>query len=281
MRNKKKQKYLFSIICATIGRPNHLDSLCNSLNRQNYKKFELIICDQNKENFNKKIKNIYKNLKILFIKSKKGLSVARNKGINKAKGNYLLFLDDDIYLNSSFLKILNKFLNDNRVPILSYRVIDEKKKPLLNYPNKNCYIKNPYQIFNSISSVSFVITNRNKIFFNKNLGLGANTIYQSGEETDFIIRAVKKFNYKIFFTNKLFVGHLRKKMFMTAEIKKSFFYGCGWGYTVKKNELGFNFFVINIFKIFFNIFFNFFTLNFKKTLFSISTLFGRIFGFIF
>ena len=141
MRNKKKQKYLFSIICATIGKANKLNNLCNSLNKQTYKKFELIICDQNKENFNKKFKQIYKNLRIIFIKSKKGLSNARNDGINRAKGNYLLFLDDDINLRSNFLKNLNKLFNYYKVPILSYKTINKKGGALLRYPKRSCNLK--------------------------------------------------------------------------------------------------------------------------------------------
>jgi len=281
MRNKKKQEYSFSIISATIGKTNRLEKLCKALKEQEYKKFELIICDQNKENFNKKLKYDYKNIKITFIKSKKGLSIARNKGIMRAKGNYLLFLDDDISLKKNFFKMLNQLFNINKAHILCYKVQDNKKKPLLNYPKKSCFLRSPYQIFNSISSVSYAISNKRKIFFNEKLGLGSRNIYQSGEETDYILRAVKKFNYKIFFTNKLFVEHFKKEISIINEIKKSFFYGCGWGYVVKKNNLGLNFMLINILKIFLNIFYNLLTLKFNKGIISISTFFGRIFGLIF
>lgn len=281
MRNKKKQNYSFSIISATLGKNNRLEKLCDSLKKQVYKKFELIICDQNKENFNKKLKYVYKNIKITFIKSKKGLSIARNKGIIEAKGDYLLFLDDDIYLKKNFFKVLNQLLNRNKADILCYKVQDNEKKTLLNYPKKNCFIKSPSQIFNSISSVSFTISNKKKIFFDKKLGLGSGNIYQSGEETDYILKALKKFNYKIFFTNKLFVKHFKKEISIFTEIKKSFFYGCGWSYVVKKNKLGPNFMLIKILKVFLNIFYNLLALKFNKTIISISTFFGRIFGLIF
>ena len=93
---------MFSIICATINNLNQIKKLCNSLQKQKYKKFELIICDQNKNNNNIIIKNIYKNLRIRFVKSSVGLSKARNKGINISKGNFLIFLDDDV----TFKKII-------------------------------------------------------------------------------------------------------------------------------------------------------------------------------
>ena len=280
MFNKKKQKFLFTIICATYGKLNNLDSLCKSLNNQNYGKFELLICDQNKNSTNKKFVKKYKNIKILFIKSKIGLSKARNKGINYARGNYLIFLDDDIYLQKNFLNQINNYLNSSDVEILTYRVINNKKKPLLNYPKKNCYLKSYNEIFNSISSVSFVIKNKYKIFFDEKLGLGSKNIYKSGEETDYILRSIKKYNCRIFYNKKIFVTHTERKIPPIDQIKKSFFYGCGWSYVVKKNKLGFYFTLNSILKIFFNIGYHIFTLNFKKFILSICTILGRIYGLI-
>ena len=62
-----------------MGRSNQINKLCKSLDNQIYKNFELIICDQNRQNFNLKLKKIYTGIKIIFLKSKIGLSKARNK----------------------------------------------------------------------------------------------------------------------------------------------------------------------------------------------------------
>tara|TARA_Y100000768_G_C23983951_1_gene687603 strand:+ start:587 stop:1441 length:855 start_codon:yes stop_codon:yes gene_type:complete len=277
---KKKEKYLFSIICATINNLTQIKKLCNSLQKQNYKKFELIICDQNKHNDNKIIKNIYKNLKIQFIKSSVGLSRARNKGISLSKGNFLIFLDDDVTFKKNYLKKVNNLLNKKDHQIIAYRVVDKLNRPLLNYPTKNCYLENLNQIFNSISSVSFVIKNEKRIFFDNKIGLGSKDIYQSGEETDFIIRAKKKFKYKIFFDRSIKIIHERKKITFKNYIKKSFLYGCGWSYVVKKNNLSFNFIKNSIFKICLNFGYHILSLNFKKTLQSLFTILGRIYGLI-
>ena len=76
--------------------------MCNSLNNQKFKNFEIIICDQNKNNKNKILLKIFKNLRIKYIKSKVGLSLARNKGIYSSKGDFLIFLDDDITVENTF-----------------------------------------------------------------------------------------------------------------------------------------------------------------------------------
>ena len=115
---KKKSKYLFSIICATINNQNQIKKLCNSLKKQSYKKFELIICDQSQFSANKNIRKIYKNLKIKYINSNIGLSKSRNKGINISKGDYLIFLDDDITFEKNYLEKINNLLNKSNHKIL-------------------------------------------------------------------------------------------------------------------------------------------------------------------
>tara|TARA_B110000967_G_scaffold209688_1_gene267085 strand:+ start:7345 stop:8193 length:849 start_codon:yes stop_codon:yes gene_type:complete len=276
---KKEKKIKFSIICATVGSDRKLIQLCDSLNNQEYKNFELIVCDQNKNELNQKIKKIYKNTKIKFIKSKIGLSIARNKGILFSQGDYLVFLDDDIILEKKYLKKINQLLKTRKYDVVAYSVINKNNKPLLKYPKKNGYIKKLDQIFNCISSVSFVVKNNNKIYFDKNLGLGSKNVHQSGEETDLLLRLVKKFKYKIFFTKDVKIIHNNKHLPIRNILKKSFFYGCGWSYVVKKNNLNFNFILKNFVKIILNIIYHFLTLNLKKSLSSFSTLIGRIYGF--
>ena len=275
MRNKKKK---FSIICATVGRSNQINKLCKSLDNQIYKNFELIICDQNRQNFNLKLKKIYTGIKIIFLKSKIGLSKARNKGVKVAKGDYFLFLDDDVYFNKNFLKNIDKTINKTKADILAYSVVNKHGKFLLNYPKKDTYLNNTSEIFNSISSVSFAIKSNKKIFFDNKIGLGSKSIYQSGEETDYILKAIRNFNFKVYFKRNIYLFHEIKQVSLLTEIKKNFFYGCGWSYVVKKNNFHISFVIKNIFKLILNFIFNFLTLNFKKTMISISAIFGRTFG---
>ena len=197
-----------------------------------------------------------------------------------SQGEFLIFLDDDIIVEKNYLNQISNLLIKKRHNIIAYNVVDLKNNKLLNYPKKNCYLNNNYQIFNSISSVSFVIDGKYRIFFNENLGLGSKNIYQSGEETDFILKAVKELNYKIYFDKSIRVIHNRKERPFLSELKKNFLYGCGWSFVVKKNKLN-NFIIKNFIKIFLNMGYHFLTLNLKKMSLSISTILGRVYGLIF
>jgi len=124
---RKNRKYFFSIICATLGKNKEIDKLCLSLKKQNYNNFEIIICDQNLNNSNKKILNKFKKLNIKYIKTKIGLSISRNAGIKNSNGEYLLFLDDDIELKKNHLNKIKDVIKKKNVKLFVIRWPIKKK----------------------------------------------------------------------------------------------------------------------------------------------------------
>ena len=190
---RKFKKNFFSIICATYNTDVSIFKLCNSLAVQKYKKFELIVCDQNKKgNLKKKLLKFKKKINYKYFNTKIGLSLSRNFGIKKSRGNFLLFLDDDIEMPNNFLFQLNKLLNIKKNNILCFRVKNKKnKKDFFNYPSKSRFIINEDEIFKFISSVSFVIKKNQALYFDNNLGLGSKRMFLSGEESDLLLRLFK------------------------------------------------------------------------------------------
>ncbi|RLA87463.1 MAG: hypothetical protein DRG40_00240 [Deltaproteobacteria bacterium] len=83
-----------------------------SLKEQTYKNFEILVIDNSDKG---DLKSIISKYSLRYIKLKKnyGLSLARNVGINLAKGNILIFLDDDAIPARDFveehLKAHNKY----------------------------------------------------------------------------------------------------------------------------------------------------------------------------
>lgn len=282
-KKKIKNNFFFSIICPTVGSLK-IRKLIFSLNKQKCKQFELIICDQSQSN---KLKNIIdvlkKNItfKIRFHKTELGISKSRNEGIKYSKGNYLLFLDDDVTLPANFFSKLNKLLYDKKINILCFRAINmPEKKNLLNYPSTNKKLTKVEHIFYNISSISFVIKKYKKMFFNEKIGLGSKSIFWSGEETNLILYYFFK-GEKIFFNKDLYLYHwLDINVNLFNQIKKTFFYGCGWSYVCLSNNIKKKFIFKNLTKNLISFFIFLIFLNFKKSLISISSLVGRVCGLI-
>lgn len=110
-------KELISIIIPTYKRDTKmLERAINSINKQTYYNWELIIVDDNgiESEFSKKNELFIHKYKckdnIVYIKHEKnkGANVARNTGIKKAKGNLIAFLDSDDEWVSNKLELLIK-----------------------------------------------------------------------------------------------------------------------------------------------------------------------------
>jgi glucosyl-dolichyl phosphate glucuronosyltransferase len=106
-----------SIVICTRDRSQDLADLLSTIFEQNYAPLEVIIVDDSRDNSTKTVCDNFasKNVsKLLFcVGSQEGLTAARNLGIKAAKGDVILFLDDDILLNRSVFKSIAEFLRDN------------------------------------------------------------------------------------------------------------------------------------------------------------------------
>src|ERR1700749_5163063 len=93
---------LLSIITINYNDSEGLGTTINSVKHQNYRPIEFIIIDGGSTDGSKEL--IEKNISIVdhWVSEKdEGIYHAMNKGIQKAKGEYLLFLNSGDYLNDS------------------------------------------------------------------------------------------------------------------------------------------------------------------------------------
>ncbi|MCO8105499.1 glycosyltransferase family 2 protein [Acinetobacter indicus] len=101
------------------NRENYLEKSLGSLRFLNDLEYELILVDDGStDNSVKKSKEILKNLsidyyRIIELKENKGVSYARNKGIDNSKGEYILFLDSDDELLEGACNLLNQGMSSN------------------------------------------------------------------------------------------------------------------------------------------------------------------------
>src|SRR3989338_9536229 len=97
---------LASIVVATYNNSKSITKCINSILKQKFKNFELIIVDDRSEDNTLELIEKIKDRKIITIKSKKNLGTpsARNKGIKIAKGKYTFFIDGDCTANKTWIK---------------------------------------------------------------------------------------------------------------------------------------------------------------------------------
>ena len=112
---------LISIIIINYNGKKWLKKLFDSLFSQTYKNFEIIFVDNASDDDSIDfLKNNYKDDRIKIIQSEKNLGFAggNNFGIKNAKGEYILLLNNDTWVEADFLERLTNFYNENKFDIV-------------------------------------------------------------------------------------------------------------------------------------------------------------------
>lgn len=109
---------MFSIIIPTSNEEKYVGRILESLKKQTFKDFEVIIVDTgSKDNTKKKafkFKKCFKNFKFI-IEKKKGISRARNVGAKASKGDIIAFFDCDGRFGRDFLLKAEKQIKERKL----------------------------------------------------------------------------------------------------------------------------------------------------------------------
>ena len=112
--------YLFSIIIPVYNSESFLSTTIDSILKQNFKNYEIILVDDcSTDNTNKLCKSYEKNfnnIKLIDKSINTGVGDSRNKGIKFSTGKYLIFVDSDDGLFNSSLFFLDKEISDKNEP---------------------------------------------------------------------------------------------------------------------------------------------------------------------
>ena len=96
-----------SIIIPLYNKENTIINTINSVLRQTYRDFELIIVDDGStDSSGSKVMSIYDSRIKYYKKQNGGVSSARNYGVRKSKSEWILFLDADDYIFPNCLELL-------------------------------------------------------------------------------------------------------------------------------------------------------------------------------
>jgi len=107
----------FSIIIPVFNRPAEVKELLESLTKQSYKEFEVLIiedgstktCKKIAESFKKKLNIQY------FYKENNGQGFSRNYGFERANGDYFVVFDSDCIIPPHYFYTVNNVLKKNNI----------------------------------------------------------------------------------------------------------------------------------------------------------------------
>jgi len=105
--------FSISVIIPTLEREVQLERLLNLLAFQKTLGIEVVIVDDSKTRSTIEFEKFNFEVNYFFRGKKFGVSSARNRGASEAKGEYLIFLDDDDSFSSDWLKDFVNSLNKN------------------------------------------------------------------------------------------------------------------------------------------------------------------------
>lgn len=99
---------IISLICPVYNCEQYLPTLINSIINQTFKNFVCYFIDDNSCDKSSCIINSYNDKRIKYFKNDKniGATLSRKKGLQKANGEFVIFIDGDDYLHTDLLRLL-------------------------------------------------------------------------------------------------------------------------------------------------------------------------------
>ena len=103
-------QYSVSVIIPTKNRKSDLEKCLDAVYCQTYLPEEVIVVEGGEKESKQYFESRYKGLKYLEFSKSTGLTQSKNYGIKQSKGDVLIFLDDDLFIERDFIfKILELF----------------------------------------------------------------------------------------------------------------------------------------------------------------------------
>ena len=173
--------FLISIVIPVYNTELYLSKCIKSIQDQTYKYFECLIIDDGSEDGSHLIAQSFCNVDVrfkLFRQKNSGLSSARNKGIEHAKGHFIAFLDsDDFWMPEKLLNQINALSKNYYFDSVVFsRGVGLLPSGVIFNDNLNVFNNNPLELLsrNSVDgSGSSILIPKNIIdkigFFNESL----------------------------------------------------------------------------------------------------------------
>lgn len=206
-----------SVIIPIYNIENYVVRSINSVMNQTYKNLEIICINDGSTDCSgeilEELRKQDNRIRVITQKNK-GVSQARNVGLENAIGEYIYFFDGDDYIDKSLLENVTSILKNKDISMVSfgYKIVDKTKITSIckyKYNKKNFstkeFLKKMLKKDINQHICSFVIKkeNLNDIYFNSEL--------ITGEDLDFQFRVLLYNNFNIYYDSREYFYYYRRE----------------------------------------------------------------------
>lgn len=239
-----ERSFRLSLVVATLGRSDELARLLCSLAAQTVSDFEVIIVDQNGDDrVLGPIAQHAQSLEIVHVRTpKKGVCRARNLGASMARGEWLMFPDDDCWYPANLLERYRHVMETTPADFHCGRATNAAGQTIM-----GTFETRPVRIRRDnvwTTLIEWMLTVRKGDFtaaggFDERIGPGSGTPWGAYEVQDFVLTLLERGLAGRY--DPMLAGHHPEDMTdqtVPANIAKIRCYSAGLGYVMRKHGFG-------------------------------------------
>lgn len=148
--------YKYSVIIPVYNAEKTLQRCLNSILLQKYREAEVILINDGSTDSSGEIceqfMQVYPQVKYFFQKNQ-GVSVARNKGMSLASGEYILFVDSDDYVSNDYFYNIDKLLEFHDTDLIIFSRYDFKGDNVSEIRYQPFFSENPDELDRKLSDL--------------------------------------------------------------------------------------------------------------------------------
>jgi GT2 family glycosyltransferase len=210
----------FDLVTATVDRTAPLEQLLRSLSAQTHRRFRLVVVDQNGDDRVSALLDAHPDVEAVHLRSRRGLSRARNVALPRLTADVVAFPDDDCtYAHDLLERVAQRFTREPALDGMTGRAVDADGSSDPSWETQ-ASVLDAHNLWNRV--ISFALFLRRDLVarlgaFDERLGLGAGTLWSSGEEVEYVVRAIRS-GARIEYDPGVTVTHARKR-YGAAELR--------------------------------------------------------------
>jgi glycosyltransferase involved in cell wall biosynthesis len=234
-----------SLVVPTVSRAAELTQLLESLLRQEFKDFEIIVVDQNCDERIAPVLASYRpKLDLAHVRTptKRGVSSGRNDGWRRARGDVILFPDDDCWYPPWFLRKGLEILASTGAELVTGRSADATGRGINGRFESHAHFITRRSIWSA--QVEWATFFRRELLqslggFDENIGIGGPSYWQAAEGPDLILAALAR-GRPCYYDPTLYGFHREYNIDDPASgmVRKARDYGRGMGYVMRRHRFG-------------------------------------------